>query len=105
MKAATFSNGETFVRKTNTRDYQFAWAVIRYGVVVQRGFSCDRSRAEKAARTYLNRCNGTSDRNTRNPGLRRWYACPIAGAARRKCLEQRTADWANATIEVVACGV
>lgn len=98
MKTATFSTGETMICDSHTRDYQFAWAIIQNGKIVQKGgFSCDRQIAENAGRLHLGRCNGDYYKSTRSPWEKK-YAASVAGKAK---IAERAAQWAGAVVEVV----
>ena len=70
---ATFSNGQTITRNSD-HAYAFAWAVVRIadGVVEATGFSADRANAAKSAQSKM--WVGVSDRDAKNPALRRYWA-------------------------------
>lgn len=97
MRTATFSTGETFTRVTHTRDYKFAWAIVRDGKVQAHGFSTTREGAQKTASSNLSgwRCDNPA-------GLVRRYGLSYTRSAEGKAhFANCRTRWASATTEVV----
>ena len=96
MKVATWRDGTQTIRKTHTRDYQFAWSYINTDNKRVSGFSETRANAEKAAYKDTNwvasRPRGMSEYH---PWWRKYKESGRLAAA-----EKRTAD-IRKTIEIV----